>query len=149
MKQLESRIELFHNSPNSESTPDGLDTLLKLYKLAALVYLERASTNLSGSSEKLDRWIDDAFSIMESMEICHQPFIIFLFGCEAHSDERRIFILELIQRTRDTMRRSLTAVHRMIQAVWLQGDLSTDREVGYLAKLKVVFGSSSIVPSLA
>lgn len=149
LKQLESSIEALNTSSTGKNSTSELNLDMELYRLAALAYLERGSTNFSGPSAKLNRWIDYAFKIMATMETGHQPFIIFIFGCEARSDERRIFILDLFQKAESVKRRNLNVVHRMVQAVWLQDDLGTGHEVNYLAKLRAVFSSMDIVPSLA
>lgn len=148
---LENKLETLQ-SP--EFTGAGaVDTpadLVELYRLAALIYLERASTRSSGPSVKVQRWLQKAYVILEKQEIHHIPFPLLVLGIESRNDERRKLFLKLVRQA--AVRSGSVAmenVHRMLQSVWLQDDLETERVLDYRLKLRAVFSSSEILPSLA
>jgi hypothetical protein len=88
---------------------------LVLAGLAALVYLERISNNFSGQSTEIELWTIKAMSILSKLDTCLCPFALFIFGCEAHSDEHRSLILGVFARMEgQTQSRNITEVKSMI-----------------------------------
>ncbi|KAH8886522.1 hypothetical protein GQ53DRAFT_727515 [Thozetella sp. PMI_491] len=126
-----------------------IDTDLELYRLSALIYLERASYNLSSHSPKLTSYIEDAFEILSGLHTCKLKFPLFILGCEAQSDERRKAILGLIKDDKHTGVSRLGGVRRMIQAVWVQDDLEPEHVLDYSMKLNAVINAHLIVPCFA
>jgi hypothetical protein len=117
--------------------------------LATLVYLERQSNNFSGRSEEIDAWTDRAFALFTRLSGFDQPFPLFIFGCEARTDEQRMNILELISRTEQVpMSKNLQSVTQIILSVWVQDDLA-DGALDYFSKLDAIFSSMEIIPSFA
>lgn len=124
--------------------------VLELFRLAGLVYLARTSRNFSGQSPKLNQWTEEAFSILTDLKTCQYPFPLFIFGCEAKSDDRRMAILDLFAKTEKAPHlRNLQGVKGLIQSVWVQVDLQIDEEVEYIRKLNFVLSSSDAMPSFA
>ncbi|KFY00747.1 hypothetical protein O988_03109 [Pseudogymnoascus sp. VKM F-3808] len=127
---------------NEEMSP-----VLELFRISALVYLERASRNFSGQSTKLDQWVEDSFSILTNLNTCQHPFPLFILGCEARTDSRRIAVLDLIAKTEEHLYvRDLQEVRELIQSMWVQEDLDVNGEVGFIEKLNLVLSSSGVVP---
>uniref|UniRef100_A0A8H7K9V2 Zn(2)-C6 fungal-type domain-containing protein n=1 Tax=Bionectria ochroleuca TaxID=29856 RepID=A0A8H7K9V2_BIOOC len=151
LKLLENRLETLQSSHSTGAgTADIPADLVELYRLAALIYLERASTRSSGPSVKVQRWFQKAYAILEKQEVYHIPFPLLVLGIESRNDEQRRLFLKLVRQA--AVRSGSVAmenVHRMIQSVWLQDDLETERVLDYRLKLRAVFSSSEILPSLA
>lgn len=150
VRRLETRLESFQSFHGTDDAVTASDTVTELYRLAILVYLERASINYSGVSAKLNTWLEKSFNILGSLDTLRHPFPLLIYGCEARSDDRRVLILDLVTRSSsNTDPQQLEPVHRILQAIWLQDDLETNHELDYQAKLNAIFSSSEIVPSLA
>lgn len=131
-----------------QAVTKGTASEIELFRLAALVYLERASKNFSGQSKKLQCWTDEACSILAELGSCRHPFPLFIFGCEGRTDERRLAILHLIAATeQDPHVRNLREVKALIQSVWTQDDLAVDGQVEYIRKLNLVISSKDDIPS--
>jgi hypothetical protein len=125
-------------------------TTVELYKLAGLIYLERISKNFSGQSEKINSYTSRAFQFLDGMGTCYLAFPLLIFGCEARTDNHRMTILDLIERTTKEVRSStLEGVRSLIQSVWIQDDLETENELNYVMKLNTVISSTSIIPIFA
>jgi hypothetical protein len=151
LQRLEDKLESFQSYSAAESGHHDVSAdITELYRLASLVYLERASTNSSGPSTKVQGWLDKAFHILEKQSACQHPFLLFILGIELHNDAQRKLVLNLVHQT-DVGSRTLAMenAYRMLQAVWLQDDLETGRVLDYRVKVKAVLSVSEILPSLA
>ncbi|KAL9115145.1 MAG: hypothetical protein Q9227_000939 [Pyrenula ochraceoflavens] len=153
LEKLQSNLmNMEITGPDPEPSPqpplESVGQILELFRLAGLVYLERASKNFSGQSTELNQWAEKAFSIFSELQYCRHPFPIFIFGCEAHDDDRRMVILDLITRTEQHPHiRNLQDTRELLQSAWIHEDLEVDREVEYIRKLNLVLSSSDVVPS--
>jgi hypothetical protein len=160
-EEYRERIKNLKQSVNNFSTttaqhaegdadaPPQTDTVLELYKLASLIYLERQSTNFSGQSEEIESWTGRAFPLLAQLSEFEQPFPLFILGCEARTDEQRGVVLELIARTDLVSRsRNLQYIAHIIRSNWVQDDLA-DGMLDYGEKLESIFNSMEIVPSFA
>lgn len=150
---LESRLtkSISLTGPDVGAAPEGVieevSPVLELFRLATLVYLERASRNFSGQSTKLDQWTADAFTILTKLNVCQYPFPLFIFGCEARTDSHRMAIIDLIAKTEEHLHvRNVQEVRELIQSMWVQEDLEVNGEVGFIRKLNLVLSSSDVVP---
>jgi hypothetical protein len=125
--------------------------VLEIYRLATLIYLERASRNFSGSSPKLTAWANEAFDLLARLETCRHAFPIFIVACEARTDEQKIIIIDCLENsTRDGKPvLGFSAVRDMVQTAWALEDLETEQEVDYLAKMDIVVSGCDIMPSFA
>lgn len=139
--------------PESETQDPGMEegscvaSGIELCKLAALVYLERATGGFSEKKSKASQRIERAFSIFSRLEACERQFPLLIFACEAHSDEQRITILDLIARTRkNSPVRNLDFIKSMIRSIWIQNDVA-DQEIGYVDKLSVILSTSEGFPT--
>lgn len=123
---------------------------LEIYRLAALIYLERASRNFSGTSPKLDSWASAGFKLLKMLEVCKHGIPLFIIACEARTDEQRIIILDCFnksQRSRASV--GMNIVKDMIQSAWNLEDLETEREVDYMTKLDVIVSGCETMPCFA
>ncbi|KAI1311765.1 fungal-specific transcription factor domain-containing protein [Xylaria venustula] len=138
--------------PISSSTNEDareVATLTELYRSAVLVYIARICENKFGESRDLTRLLDRSFAQLEQAHTCHRLFPVFILGCEANTDERRIIILDLLRRTEETHIRSLNSIRRGLDSVWIQDDLNADEDTAldYVHKLNVVVSSSPTIPT--
>ncbi|TDZ17623.1 hypothetical protein Cob_v009635 [Colletotrichum orbiculare MAFF 240422] len=124
-----------------------LEWKIRSTKLALLVYLNRASENLLKQGPKVKKYIDGAFSIIARMYACHRMFPLFVFGCEARSDEQRAAILDIASRSeKDVAARSFNHFRLLLQAIWAQDDLC-EGELNYWDKLTRVISRCTIPPT--
>lgn len=140
-----------HRYPSAIQSLQDVDYFdLEMYRLAALIYLERASKNLSGPSPKIDAWANAAFRALKVLGTMKHSFPIFIIGCEARTDEQRRVILDCIQNNKNVRFTSpMQMVHEMLQSAWALEDLETEREVDYMLKLDTVVSGCQTMPSFA
>ncbi|KAI1370111.1 fungal-specific transcription factor domain-containing protein [Hypoxylon crocopeplum] len=146
LKVLDWRIR---NSlgPVTGEDDSGAAKIVELYRLALLVYLHRVSGNLLDQQSGTQQQIDQAFAIFSKLNSCERQFPVFVFGCEARTDDQRAIILELIFRTeKNISSRSLLHVKLLLQAIWAQDDLA-DQELHYWDKLSCMISLCAIVPT--
>jgi hypothetical protein len=153
IKQLKYDFETLEEFPTKDIDNISIQettnkSILELYRLGGLLYLNRISDNFSGQSSDIDIWTDKAFLLLERLNSINQPFPLFIFGCEAKSERKRGIILDLIWRSEEIpFARSLKQVSEMIQLVWVQDDLS-EGTLDYRHKLDAIFSSMDVIPSL-
>ncbi|KAJ5764498.1 fungal-specific transcription factor domain-containing protein [Penicillium manginii] len=140
----------FLGENNSAEEVEHGSKISQLYRLAGLVYFERALKK-SFNSGRLARWITEAFEIIERLEICERPFPLFFIACEAHTDTQREMILSLFEKTQKiSSQRRLHSVQGMVESVWIQRDLSSDEKgMEYIDMLDAVMSSHDQMPTLA
>ncbi|KAF2264811.1 hypothetical protein CC78DRAFT_494590 [Lojkania enalia] len=144
---LERRIRNFQTASNPNETPCSA-LAVGVYQRAILIYLNRALGNLLGQSARIQKCIDELFTIFSQAQSCVRQFPLFILGCEARTDSQRTIILDLISRTeKKVSSRSLSQVKMLIQAMWAQDDLA-DQNLNYWDKVTIVISSCEIVPSL-
>lgn len=133
-------------------TISGLSTAwvatIELFKLAALIYLKRASRNFSGTSPQIDARAERAHMLLDDLETFNPAFPLLIIGCEARTDEQRMRTLEHIEKAMKTS--SLSSLHGLrdiLQQIWVQDDLAVDYELDYLSRLDAVISSYRIMPN--
>jgi hypothetical protein len=148
LADLEMRLTSLSTASNLE--PSGKNCYIELYRLAALIYLERASNNFSGQSAKIDRWTQAALDFFDEKQALKHVFPLFIVGCEARSDEQRIIVLDALDRTiRRTRSRSMELLHTILQSAWNQDDLGGGANLDYITRMDAVLSSCPKVPSFA
>ncbi|EHK47828.1 hypothetical protein TRIATDRAFT_291123 [Trichoderma atroviride IMI 206040] len=121
---------------------------IELFKLAALIYLQRASRNFSGKSPQIDGMVDRAHILLDDLGSFNPTFPLLIIGCEARTDEQRMRILKQVERAMKTSSlRSLRELQSILQHIWVQDDLAVDYELDYLNRLDAVITSYQIMPS--
>ncbi len=150
IKVLEWRIVQMKLDQSDTEVPAGMKDVLqmtRLYQLGALIYLERTSRKLPSNVTKADKRAQDGYQILEELGTCRWPFVLFIFGCEARSDEQRKQILRLVPRDKghyeaDRLRFAI----QMVQFFWTQDDLG-GQDLSYMDKLDAVMSMSGTVPA--
>ena len=131
--------------PASKVNP-GTMMDVDLFQTAMLVYLSRSFKGLLDSGEIEER-IEGAFATFSKLQSCEKQFPLFILGCEARTDDERCTILDLITRTEKmASSRSFFLVRKMIEAIWVQDDLS-DKGIDYAAKMSAIISCCTILPS--
>jgi len=127
---------------------DDQSRCLELTRLAGLIYLERVSRNFSGESTRLENWKKDAISILASLNTYPPSFAVFIVGCETHTDEERMVILDFFTRLEQHPHsNSLLEAKGLVQTAWIQHDLGAEGELEYIHKLNLVLSSRNVIPS--
>ncbi|KAF2971404.1 hypothetical protein GQX73_g2135 [Xylaria multiplex] len=126
-----------------------ITTLTELYRTAVLVYIARICENKFGELRDLTPLLDRGFAQIEQSHTCARLFPIFILGCEANTDERRIIVLDLLRRTEETHVRALDCIRRALESIWIQDDLNADQDTAldYMNKLNVVVSSCPTLPT--
>ncbi|KAI0200564.1 fungal-specific transcription factor domain-containing protein [Astrocystis sublimbata] len=136
-------------SSKTEAGLDRLAALTELYRTAILVYIARLCASMFGETRDLTHLLDRGFAQIEQMQTCDRLFPVFILGCEADTDERRLLVLNLLRRTEKTHVRSLDCLRRGLDSVWIQDDLHADQDImlDYMNKLDVIVSSSHTMPT--
>lgn len=123
-------------------------SITELYRIAALIYLERSSGNISNESDKISAWVDRAFTLLDELQACNWPLLLFIFGLEARSDAQRLKVLNLVSKTeKETRARNLETAKALVRMSWVQDDLGT-KYIDYVAKLDMLLSSSEVLPTM-
>ncbi|KAK7913844.1 hypothetical protein PG985_011547 [Apiospora marii] len=124
---------------------------VEVYRLAMLVYLNRASENaLNQTANKTLQQLDRGFSLLAGLEFCDHQFPVFVLGCEASNDGERETILGLIQRTEEHgTSRSFNYASRLLEAFWAQKDLGgfDRRGLTYRDRVSDVISRCVVLPT--
>ncbi|CAI7572340.1 unnamed protein product [Penicillium palitans] len=125
----------------------SMAALVELFQLATLIYLNRAFGNILESTAETQQRVERAFGIFSELSSCERQYPLFILGCEARTDAERYIILDLISRTeKGGSSRSLFITKKLIQAIWVQDDLSQG-EIDYTEKLSAIMSCCTILPT--
>ncbi|KAI1266678.1 fungal-specific transcription factor domain-containing protein [Xylariaceae sp. FL1019] len=154
LKEYEVKINSLATSPPTQNSQapnkSELPISVQLYQTATLVYLVRASQDPDKPTTNLDSVVAGAFAGPIKAQFCDHLFPLFILACEAHTDEQRTDILNLLNRTEKVEHvRSLLNLKAQIQSFWVQRDLHADSDlmVDYLGLMKTVVSSDTTLPS--
>lgn len=151
LRCLERRItNIVPSTPEavSDTMSTTWEATIELFKLAALIYLKRASRNFSGPSPQIDAMVERAYVLLDGLGSFNPAFPLLIIGCETRTDEQRIKILQHIERAmRTSSLRGLHELRSILQQIWAQDDLAVDYELDYLNRLDAVITSYRIMPS--
>jgi hypothetical protein len=143
---LDWKIRSMELPPTADGGADA-SSVMELYRLAMLVYLNRASDNLLNQSTRTQQHVDEAFALLARLGACDRQFPVFILGCEAQSDDQRAVVLDVIARTeKGDSSRSLNLVRMLLQAVWAQDELGKG-SMKYWDKLSWIISCSKILPT--
>ena len=145
VKQTDMPTEIVQST--IQATKPNKVTVLELFQLATLIYLERTTAKLPGPSPKLVELVDRAFIMLHELETCQWPFPLLIFGYEARDDTERALILHVIEKTMQADHfQNFGSLRTMIRFVWTQDDLS-EKAIHYVEKLSALMSISNRVPS--
>jgi hypothetical protein len=73
---------------------------------------------------------------------------MFVIGCEAHTDEERLVMLDFFTRLEQVPHlNSLLEAKGLVQTAWIQHDLGVEGELEYIHKVNLVMSSRDVIPS--
>jgi len=148
LDDLKVRLSDVGSIIEKDGEDDDPSLCLELTQLAGLIYLERVSRNFSGESTRIESWKKDAVSILASLNTYPPSFAIFIVGCETHTDEERMVILDFFARLEQHPHlNSLLEAKGLVQTAWIQHDLGVEGELEYIHKLNLVLSSRNVIPS--
>jgi hypothetical protein len=157
--KFEDRVDDLSQRIRSISSPDPVVAskpfdvdAIEVYKLATMIYLVRASQRPTESTPWLGPLIDSAFQTHMKACTCPHFFPLLILACEARNDERRLAVLEMLERVNsDSAIRSIDQLKDVIRALWAQQDLNSDMDLlaNYTSLLNTAVSSSSRLPSFA
>lgn len=131
---------------------DAVLNTAELYRFAALIYLERACRKKSRVSVEVTRLVNDAFDILDKLQVCTAPWPLFIVGCEAETDSRRSMTSQLFEKSAEYRKAdNILWIRRLVEGIWKQDDLSTyshmPKSVMPLLRYGSVVSASSQLPS--
>jgi len=148
LDDLKVRLSDIEVVSHKDGEDDDQSRCLELTRLAGLMYLERVSRNFSGESTRLESWKKDAVSILASLNTYPPSFAVFIVGCETHTDEERMVMLDFFTRLEQHPQlNSLLEAKGLVQTAWIQHDLGAEGELDYIHKLNLVLSSRNVIPS--
>jgi Fungal specific transcription factor domain len=154
MKALELRLQNIRQESRicapteSQLQPDRSRSMAELYRLSALIYLEKVAGGAPRASLKANKRTEDAFKILETLRICERPFPLFVIALEARTDNDRATLLKVIARTMEERPLGGTSsVKRMIEAAWAQDDLNLEQELDSLLKYNTIISANRTPPA--
>lgn len=127
----------------------GTENIAELYRIAGLIYLYRAGRCVSSDNSQVRSMVRIGLDLAAELQTCPRAFPIFILGCEAHSDEERLVILDFLRRTQARRKIvSIAGVQQFIEASWAQDDLRPDEGLDYIKKLDAIMSHCEHIPSL-
>jgi len=114
-----------HHTPKERTK---ILTTAELYRVAALLYLGRTCASIRKPGEA-SVYLEQAFDLLGSLEVCTSPWPLFVIACEAESDEQRITILRTLD-CMDEARKigNVFVLRSLIETYWKQKDLQADSD---------------------
>lgn len=114
----------------------------ELYRLAALIYLERACRRKSRASTEFTCLVENTLNILEDIQVCTAVWPLFIVACEAETDSQRSMVLQVFKKTKEYRKAdNISWIKRLVQGVWKQDDLFTYIHVPKAAEPMLRYGS--------
>ena len=131
-KHLEQRLrslpQLFvpHGRLSHLSQENAIIKTAELYRLASLIYFQRAVRRISQDSSEVRALLQNALIILEDLEVCSAPWPMFIIACEVRESFERTSILKVLESSEKFRKAgNLVWLRNMILAMWKQDDLET------------------------
>lgn len=116
--------EEYENEPVKKQTKVCLTA--ELYRIAAVLYLRAICPNVDATNQT-PLWLDQAFKVLASLEICTSPWPLFVVACESSTDEQRIMVLRTLDRMdEDRNIGNVFVLRHLIETYWKQQVLQAD-----------------------
>ena len=114
----------------------------ELYRLAALIYIERACRRHIRSSAKVAHLAQKAFNILEEVQLCTTAWPLFIVGCEAETDSQRSLTLQILENSADYRKSdNILWTKKLVEGIWKQDDLFTYSHLTKAAQPLLRYGS--------
>ncbi|KAF2015183.1 hypothetical protein BU24DRAFT_424063 [Aaosphaeria arxii CBS 175.79] len=143
----EIRVEDIDDVTRSAEATE-LRSTAELYRLAGLIYLERAGRKVSPSNARVQQYVNDAFSILDGLHVCGRTLPLFIISCEASTDSQKATILRLLSSTKHHYGPcNIVRVHNFIERFWAMNELDSDQDLGYTEKMTDVLSLGDSLPA--
>lgn len=122
LKYLDQRQAMVSPTDDKEATQEA--KVAELFRLATIIYLLRMAKGEADSSKCVLHAVDQAYTLLDTIEYCERPWPLFVVALEARTEEHRMRMLTVLRNSLE--RRPLgpmTLVNRMIPDAWTQQDL--------------------------
>ncbi|KAI9707927.1 MAG: hypothetical protein M1820_004346 [Bogoriella megaspora] len=156
INEIERRLRCFKQDISRQDqefpneTPDKAITIVQLYLLAALLYLNRTAIQYSGDELQHRRLVDEALSHLTQVQVRDAPWPFFIIGSEARTDSQRRKVLQLSSMSQSDKQSDNTVwIQRMVEASWNQDDLDEEQSLSYTNKISAVISASPFLPVFA
>lgn len=98
----------------------------ELYRIAAVLYVRTICPDIDATNQT-DTWLEQAFIVLNGLEICTSPWPLFVVACESQTDDQRIQILRALDRMdEDRNIGNVFVLRSLIENYWKQQDLQAD-----------------------
>jgi hypothetical protein len=128
---------------------DEIPVVVRLYKMAALIYLERIryETSCEPQSTFDANAVADGLALLACADVREVLWPLFVIGCEAATDAQRRRVLQFLDA--ESLGIHLLTPRRLITAFWIQDDLDVIRELSYVKKMSGIICTLPYLPSFA
>lgn len=100
----------------------------ELYRIAAVLYLRAICPNIDATNQT-SVWLEQAFKVLNGLDICTSPWPLFVVACESQTDQQRIQILRALDRMdEDRKIGNIFVLRSLIENYWKQQDLQADAD---------------------
>lgn len=134
LANLEQKLDVSYSAYLSQHQCTMVRSTAELYRIATFLYLQR-TCNTTQVHEIRTVYLEQAFYVLGTLEVCTSPWPLFVLACEADVDEQRIEILQALDRM-DEVRRigNIKVLRNIVESYWKQHDLQAD--IGRALNLK-------------
>lgn len=122
----------------------------ELYRLAALLYLERVARHSPRDAPRAVQLRSDAFTLLGSMKVCDRPWPLFVLSMEAENEDQRRTAMSMIEHMVEYgSDLKFVAIHHMVCEGWVLQDLSIANDLDALKLYRAVIQLNQQPPSFA
>lgn len=133
--------------PSSDELFKDRDKTTELYRLAALIYLNRAALGFSGEELRHRNLVSRGLDILSGKLTYTPPWPVFMIACEAREDSQRMTALEILTKAGEEPRSfNMRLMRQLVEACWNQDDLHDDEVMDYHMKMRVAIRAAPYVP---
>lgn len=141
-------------SPGEESDISKLDEvstynaqIAELYRLAALLYLQRVARNSPRDTPHVNKLAAEAYRALEVTARCDRPWPLFVIALEASTeDERRLVLVTIETLLERRPLRKFMMLRTMIQQAWSQNDLANSSNLDALLLYQSAINAQRVPP---
>ncbi|KAL7892364.1 fungal-specific transcription factor domain-containing protein [Trichoderma sp. SZMC 28014] len=149
---LEQRLHRLN--PGEEYDVSKLDELslysaqiAELYRLAALLYLQRVARNSPRDTPHVIRLVAEAYKALEVTARCDRPWPLFVIALEASTEDERRLVLAMIETLLERRPlRKFMMLRTMIQQAWSQKDLAKTSNLDALLLYQSAINAQRVPP---
>lgn len=157
--QLDQRLRSLHQYLTLQGptflvtgNESGVLNTAEFYRIAALIFLERACRRRPRSAPEVEHLVESGFIILQRLKVCAVMWPLFIVACEAETDEQRTIVLATFEASRKFRKAgNISWVQKLTEAVWKQDDLFTYSRIAVakvpLLRYGSVISASSQLPN--